>query len=271
MENFGTGSRPRATVGARLGRIACLAVLFAYGCDGEPQPTVAPSPKLPPFAGTIFIDPDIITPADPTTFVSLTPAGQGARTMFDRRVDTWITVDAHLFDAVFSDGLTTEIQVNPEFGPGAALIEAETYAEALGRLPTALREDMETVWIHRGVQLFGGGNNNVLIHTGQAALYEADGILEETLVHEAAHTSLDADHASAPGWLAAQTADGVFISTYAQDFPHREDIAETFVPYLAVRYRPDRVSESLRRTILEAIPNRIAYLDALGLDMTPIE
>ena len=92
---------------------------------------------------------------------------------------------------------------------------------------------METVWIHRGTEPFGGGNNNLLIHTGRADLYAADGILEETLVHEAAHTSLDAAHASAPAWLAAQSADPTFISTYARDFPNREDIAESVLPYLA--------------------------------------
>ena len=78
-------------------------------------------------------------------------------------------------------------------------------------------------------------------------------------MHEGAHTSLDAAHATAPGWLIARNSDPVFISTYARDFPTREDIAETFVPYLAVRYRSDRISAALAATILETIPNRIAY------------
>ena len=51
--------------------------------------------------------------------------------------------------------------------------------------------------------------------------FTSKGILEETLVHEAAHTSLDRTHATAAGWLAAQTADGTFISTYARDHPLR--------------------------------------------------
>jgi hypothetical protein len=225
----------------------------------------------PPFAGTIFIDPDIITSADPTTFQSLSYAGRGDRTMYDRRVAGWITANAYLFDVTFDDGLGTEVQVNPEFGsPEAAEAEARKYAEVIGRLPTALRRYAETVWIHRGVEPFGGGNQNLLIHTGQAALYEAEGILEETFVHEAAHTSLDAVHASAPGWLAAQRQDGTFISTYAADYPNREDVAETFVPYLALRYRADRISPSLAATIAGAIPFRIAYLDGLPLDMYPI-
>jgi hypothetical protein len=192
--------------------------------------------------------------------------------MYDRRVSDWITVEAFLFDVTFDDGLSTEVQVNPEFGDvAAALAEAETYAEVIGRLPTVLRSEVETVWIHQGTELFGGGNNNLLIHIGQAANYVSDGILEETLVHEATHTSLDPTHASAPGWLAAQRADGTYISTYARDYPTREDLAETFLPYLAVRYRSDRIPARMAALILETIPNRIAYLDAQSFDMHPIQ
>lgn len=226
----------------------------------------------PPFSGTIFIAPDLITTADPTTFQGVVYTGQGLRTMFDRRVNDWITVNAYLFDVSFDDGLEAEIQVNPEFGSSdAALVEAQKYGEAIGRLPTVLRSQVETVWIHQGVQPFGGGNNNLLIHTGQGELYEADGILEETFVHEAAHTSLDPTHAAAPGWLAAQSADGNFISTYARDFPNTEDIAESFLPYMIVRYRPNRVSPQLVQTIEQTIPNRIAYFDSQSFNMYPIE
>ena len=123
----------------------------------------------------------------------------------------------------------------------------------------------------QGYEPFGGGNNNLLIHVGQADLYLQDGILEETFVHEAAHTSLDAAHASAPAWLAAQSADPTFISTYALDFPRREDIAESFLPYLAIRYRPDRISLSLADTIMQTMPSRIAYFDNQSFDMHPIE
>ena len=226
----------------------------------------------PPFSGTIFLDPDIIIPSDPTTFQNLSSAGQGSRTMFDRRVNAFITVDAYLFNATFDDGLGAEIQVNPEFGgSAAALAEAQKYAEVIGRLPTALRNDVQSVWIHKGVQPFGGGNNSLLIHTDQADLYAGDGILEETLVHEAAHTSLDATHASAPAWLDAQSADGVFITTYARDFPIREDIAESFLLYLAIRYRSGRITTSLEDMILQTMPNRIAYFDSQSFDVHPID
>jgi hypothetical protein len=226
---------------------------------------------IPPFDGTIFLDPDIIVASDPTTFQDAPYAGQGERMMFDRRVNDWVTVNAFLFNASFTDGLTTEIGVNPEFGSvDAAAVEAAKYGRAVGQLPHILRTDVEMVWIHQGVQLFGGGNQSILIHTGQSALYEQEGILEETLVHEAAHTSLDADHATAPRWIAAQYADGNFISTYARDFLVREDIAESFLPYLAYRLRLGRLSPTLAEIFGETMPNRIRYFDEQGFDLRPL-
>ena len=118
--------------------------------------------------------------------------------MFDRRLDKKEDFNAYLFNATFVDGLTAEIQVNPEFGSSdAAQKPARKYGAAIGRLPWVLRREVKTVWIHQGLKPFGGGYNNLLIHTGQADQYEQDGILEQTLVHEACHTSLEADNSAA--------------------------------------------------------------------------
>lgn len=223
-----------------------------------------------PYIGTAFIDPSIITSEDPTAFDGIVYTGTGNRLMFDRRINGWITLNAYLFNATFTDGLTAEIQVNPEFASvELAAAEAQKYGIEIGRLPTALRNDVETVWIHKGIQPFGGGNKNLLIHTGQGELYAADGFLEEILVHEAAHTSLDAAHAAAPEWIAAQNADPDFISTYARDYPDREDIAESFLAWLAVRHRSDRISSIDFDIINATIPNRIAYFDSQNFEMFP--
>ena len=272
MNPCGLERRARGRV---KGLVSVLVLSMMVGCSeaGGGQQVIVPDPSVPspPFGGTIFIDPDIITDADPTAFVDLEFTGQESRQMFDRRVNDWITVDAFLFEARFDDGFTVEVQVNPEFGTAEAAEPVATfYAGAAGRLPTALRADVETMWIHQGDEPFGGGNNNLLIHVEQGDAYIADGILEETLVHEAAHTSLDADHATSPGWRAAQGADPTFISDYARDFPVREDIAESFLPYLAIRHRADRIGPTLAQTILSTIPNRIAYFDGLVLEMYPI-
>ncbi len=227
----------------------------------------------PPFHGTIFINPDIITPADPSTFIHLYYNGKALRTMYDRRVSDWIDLEPYLFPADYDDSLTIEIQVNPEFGSREkAEIVAQKYAVVIGRLTTELRKDVETVWIHRGLEAFGGGNNNLLIHTDWSEkYYEDQGILEETFIHEAAHTSLDSYHANDPDWINAQSTDCNSISDYAKEHPQREDIAESYLPYFAIKYRRQRLPESLIEKIEKAIPNRIEYFDKKTFKMYPVE
>lgn len=182
--------------------------------------------------------------------------------MFDRRTNRFETVNAFVFRATYRDLSAVEVQVNPEFGSVAqARMQALKYAEVVGRLPRVCRLEVAKLWIQDGLKPFGGGNRSLLIHTQQAASYENDGILEETLVHEASHTSLDSHHARAPKWLAAQRADAGFISIYARDNPFREDVAESFLPFFAVRYRRDRIDQNLATTIENAIPHRIEYFD----------
>jgi len=224
----------------------------------------------PPFGGTIFVSRNIITAEDPTAFKSLTAAGRGRRRMFDRRARTWVRVNAHLFTARFDDGQTMEVQVNPEFDSKQALEQAKKYLPVIGQLPSALRKDVETVWIHKGKHGFGGGNRNLLIHTGMGEAYIKQGILAETFYHEASHTSLDKYHAGHKDWIAAQKKDPEFISGYAKNNPTREDIAETYLLYFALRYKPHRIDDKLKETIKKTVPNRIAYFDSLKLDMHPV-
>ena len=72
-----------------------------------------------------------------------------------------------------------------------------------------------------------------------------------------------------PNWRAAQEADGRFLTSYAKDYPEREDIAETTWAYFVTHYRPDRIGARNVETILAAIPNRLAYFDAQRFDMSP--
>ena len=228
------------------------------------------APPAPSRAGTIFLNRNIMTADDPSTYVSLNPNGQATRTMFDRRTNSFNQETARLFNATYSDGFNIEIQVNPEFTQAEALVEAEKYGTEIGRLPKVLKRDVQTLWIHRGEELFGGGNNNILIHTETTAnVYEPRGNLHETLIHEACHTSLDSYIKDDPEWLYAQTADGTFISEYARDNPNREDIAETFVLYIAYRFRPEVLSETLKTFIEEAMSYRMDYFDKQNLDLAP--
>ena len=245
---------------------AGAALCLSLACAG-PEAFV----QAPPFQGTAFIDPDLIVASDPSALRSLHYAGRDTRTMFDRRADAFVPTDAYLFNATFEGETVVEVQVNAEFGdPVLAERHAAFYARAIGQLPAGLRTRVETVWIHRGVMPFGGGNDNILVHSGKAAEYLRDGVLEEILMHEAAHTSLDPIHAAADAWLAAQDADGGFISDYARDHPGREDVAESFGPFFALRHRRERISRGMAETIQATMPNRIEYFDRLDLDMHPV-
>ena len=249
--------------------------------------TASPVLADPPFQGTAFVSPDIITSADLSGLTGVTHTGRGERTIWDYRVLAWITVNAYLFEARIH-GRSIEFQVNPEFaGVDAARAEVDIYAQTLGRLPAVLLSRAERVHVNAGEpghpdaarrgrlgarvpKVFGANyyDRSFTIHTGSGRSYLRGGFLEEILFHEGGHVSLQ-NHQDTPGWRAAQEADGEYISDYARDYPDGEDVAESVLLYFALRYRPDRLSASQRTAIREAIPNRIEYFDGLGLDWSP--
>jgi len=227
-------------------------------------------PATPPFGGTVWFSHDLIVDSDPSSFVGLRYAGQEPRVMFDRRTNGWETYNAYLFDVQFGTSTVIEFQVNPEFSQAEAEAQVAIYAEAVGRLPAFLFSDFQTVWMHRGDEAFGGGNNNLLIHTDRAEVRAAEGTLEEVMLHELGHTSMDPHYAQSLDWLAAQAADGMAISDYALEFVEREDLAETVGPYLGLRFRPERLTPALQAHVLDTIPNRVLFLDCLELSMDPV-
>ena len=250
----------------------------------------------PPFGGIIFITGDIITSSDPSLFDKIEYDGIFLRNIYDRRLEETSqgparNLEVYVYTNYYSDGTTIETVVNPEFTLEESRIETKKMAFLIGQLPYALRRDLRFVVVNKGLNPWGGGGGGILIHTEQTAQYEIneywDGIgynsnyvadiSQETLIHEAAHTSLDARYypdrlTDGEKWLEAVALDGgCYISDYARDNPLREDIAELFLLYIAVRYFPERISDDLRDKILSCAYNRIKYFDSLGLDMSLYE
>ena len=226
---------------------------------------------IPPFEGTVWITPNIIDSSDPTSLRSVTYAGRGMREFWDSRTETWVTINCYLFDVRYA-GRQLEFQVNPEFrSREAAAAEVDTYAPALGRLPAVLLSRTREVEISAtNVPAAANAALGVFhIYTGFTKDVIRDGFFEEMFIHEGGHVALDSAHANSTGWRAAQEADGTFISTYARDYPDREDIAESIAAYFAVRYRPERLTAADRSTIVTTIPNRLAYFEEQRFDMSP--
>lgn len=223
----------------------------------------------PPYSGTAFISPDVIDGNDPSVLMSVAYTGRGERAIYDGRVDTVIRVNAYLFDVRYTWG-AMEFQVNPEFGSReASRAEVDTFASPLGRLPVAMMTNAQVVEVNAGNERFSGGSGTFTVHTGNGHGLIRDGYLEEVLFHEASHVTLDHMHSGTPSWTATQEADGVFISTYAQEQPQGEDVAETIVAWFALRYRADRIGAADQAAIKYAIPNRLRYFDEAGIDMSP--
>ena len=213
------------------------------------------------FSGTLFANSNILNSSDYSFFNTLEKIPDEERIMFDRRVDGWIETIPFLYNAKFSDEMEIEVQINKEFeNLNIAEEIGIKYLQVIGKLPRLFRKDVETIWIHKGNEDFGGGNNNLLIHHGRGQEYEKDNFLEEVFLHESSHTSLDSYHRSAEEWIRAVKADnGNFISEYARDNPKREDIAETFPICFAIKYKSDRLRDEIVEKIYKTIPNRISY------------
>ena len=147
--------------------------------------------------GSIYVPgtENYIIPADVTsTYSSVASLGSCTKNMYSRATDSTTSTSAWCFTTQYTDETKTiEINVNATDWPtqADALAKAEFYAEAIGRLPKFLRKNVKTITMHDGVFGFGGGNDDLLIHTGQGDAYIADGNLDETFLHEACHTSLD--------------------------------------------------------------------------------
>lgn len=232
---------------------------------------VPPVKREPPYQGTVYIDADIFTAADPNSFSQLVDAGMGERGIYDsRREPAYVQQQVYLFTIQFDDGLTTEVQAVQDFNSqDTARNEARTVAMALGRLPHQLRKGVKAVSL-----LEGEGRANAAPGEGVIRIYSRGvgvELLEELLAHEAAHVSLDPKFRQNTDWLYSQTFDPAFISTYGRDHSGSEDIAESVLPYLAVRYKPERISAQMERTIANAIPNRIAFFDEVFTELHPMQ
>lgn len=259
------------------------------GPQGDPGETGPPGPQGPAGPATLpavnedlfhnsmhFVFPWLVTDGDPTTHIG-PPRSRGTveRNVWDRRADDFVDRTFHVFDTRYQDGTDVAIWVDVAFDFDEAEAKAAEYAADIGRLPLLLRKRFTRLYLFDGT---AGA-----VSAGQGT--EAGGVLvwsitwyddlfwppsvEEVLIHELTHLSLDFGSVEdGPGldeseaWLAAQKADGMFISPYAESRPGSEDLAETMAAYIAVRFRRNRIGEENARAIEAAIPNRLAVLDA---------
>ena len=234
--------------------------------------------SAPPFLGTMWDLPDLITSSDYTVYSTSSYQGIETRMFYDKAIPDFIDYPAHIFKVNFGDGLSVDFEIYTEFSQEEALAIKQKYAPLMGQLGKELRKNIKSIEFLKGEEVASAQRSDDLSYAN--ITFHVDWLnnivqtrpggdrTEELFIHEAAHLSIDPYVYGQQGWTDAVNLDGNYLSNYAKDNPDSEDVAETFQAYIAVKYFPKRITSSLRDTILSVCLNRFKYFDSLNLDLS---
>lgn len=237
---------------------------------------------------------DVFNNNSPTKYHSLGFLATTQRYMYDERGKVndydYQYITAHIFTPIFLlNGAfydNMKIYVNAEIDIDTARKHAELYATIFGQFPIVLLESIREVFVHKSGSNtyyaskveenpdkpnFWRGDITIYADQAEKDFNGGDGTLQEILFHETTHTGIDKYCIGYSSWISAQNMDPKWISNYAKNNPNREDVAESFLVYYALKYRDYKLSDVTKGIIRDAIPNRIAFFDNLiknnNLDM----
>jgi len=232
----------------------------------------------PPFAGTLWELPDLISSSDYTVFSTSIYEGIETRLFYDEAITDFINYPAHIFKVNFGDGLSIDFEIYSEFSEQEAISIEQKYAPIVGQLGKELRKNIKSIEFLKGDSVASAQRSidlsyaNITFHidwlNNTVETRPGGDRTEELLIHESAHLSIDPYVYNQQGWIDAVILDNNYISTYAKENPDTEDVAENFQAYIAVKYFPERISNSLRDTILSVCLNRFKYFDSLNFDLS---
>ena len=232
----------------------------------------------PPFAGTLWELPDLISSSDYTVYSTSIYEGIETRLFYDNAILDFINYPAHIFKINFGDGLSVDFEIYSEFSEQEAISIEQKYAPIVGQLGKELRKDIKSIEFLKGDSVASAQRSNDLSYANitfhidwlnNTVETRPDGDkTEELLIHESTHLSIDPYVYNQQGWIDAVNLDNNYISTYAKENPDTEDVAENFQAYITVKYFPERISNSLRDTILSVCLNRFKYFDSLNFDLS---
>lgn len=244
----------------RLPLVVCLLPLWAT--------TAATAAPLFPNS-VASNDLDFITDDDPAAAFCLRFDGLARAEMPDKRNNILFADDVRTFTASWSDNTTVGLWVHPDITTDEeATALVTSVAEAVAKLPTGMRSLLNHVVIHAGDETAFSED------IGRFFVLYSDNIrsrlsthdLQETVFHESVHATIDVPLAESADWLAAQSADGAFITTYAAENPEGEDMAESALFAWAMLKHPGRLPPEIESAVTDLIPNRLAYFEALFAD-----
>lgn len=238
----------------------------------QPNTSYLPNSLLiePTLHGTVFLNKNIFTKNDPNSFKKISYSGREVVSVRTFNTTKSIKKNSYVFKVLFDDNLSTTLYIMPEYGTYKnALKMAKTVAYAQGRIPAQLRKDAKKIHVFKGK-----GRSFATAPEHSIYLYPQNSeiaLLEELLAHESAHTSLDPQWRYDSDWQEAVANDSGFISGYAKDNAITEDIAESFLAYLAVKYKSQRITANEETTFRFANAYRFDFFDRRFKDIYPMQ
>lgn len=228
----------------------------------------------PPFYSSVTSnDIDYIRKSDPSALVCLDYLGRDRREMPSKIRTGLFADDTYIFEARFTDGRRLPLWADPAFSSEeAALAILHPLAEAIGRLPTAMRAMLDHVTLNKGDHAAHAEDRGrfFTVYDENVGKRIRTHDLSEAVFHESVHATLDVPHASSARWRAAQASDPGFATGYAAENPEREDLAETALLAFAYFTHPSRLPPSVKRHLETQTPDRLAALRRiLPTDMAP--
>lgn len=234
--------------------------ITVISCNKEKQ-----APPL--FVNSIVsTDIDFIHSDDPSSFETFEYLYQDIKEMPDKNSDELIDSSAFVFLLSFNDGDELEIWANSDFETiDSAEFYVEKLTDPLGKLPSFMRQKINHVVLHKGDETaFAESAGHFFMMYSENILDRiATNDIEETVFHESVHASFEIDHIETNAWKRAQKKDAAFVTEYGQDFPIREDMAESAIFVYTLIYHPDRLSSETRDWLSTNLSKRIDFFEEI--------
>lgn len=218
-------------------------------------------------------DLEFISSDDPSAFSCLSYEGRNRAEMPDKRGGELFADGVFTYTSRFKDGTSVGIWVHPDIGSQVEAAQfANHAAQAVGKLPSIMRSQLDHVIIHKGEETAFAEEKGrfFVLYSENMAMRIQKHDLEETVFHESVHATLDFPLTTSQTWIQAQIADSDFITNYAKHSPTKEDMAESALFAWAILINPGRLPKEVEQQVRSIIPNRLKFFEDTFVNSGPV-
>jgi hypothetical protein len=226
------------------------------------------------YESAVYMSRNLIEEKDFSVYDTVEFVGWTINEVYDRRVPDYVEADVAIYKVTWKDGSEMEIQILKEVfedkSKDSVLNELVIpFAHKLGQLPFFLLNGLNRLVIFKGEERWSASFGSIYIHLDYEKINS--GYVEEILLHEAGHASIDIYLRDNSVWKAAQRKDRLSLSKYGEDNLHSEDLTESIIFWLAVKYRSRRILLRDSIKIRKSMPYRLEFLDSLNFNVYPLD